>query len=147
MWRSPRIPTALQAYSAALMRASLARMDKLEEIFQMQDALNRRIGVNLPPATEEEKTRWILNYTRAMQQETAELIDSVPEFPWYKIAEEDFDFLGHRVRWRYGKLYLDISKKALGRIRDELRRRTRQTEYHPVVPDLAKTRGLFRRLS
>ena len=41
-------------------------MDKLEEIFRMQDALNRRIGVNLPPATEEEKAKWILNYTRAM---------------------------------------------------------------------------------
>ncbi len=33
-------------------------MDKLEEIFRMQDALNQRIGVNLPPATEEEKTKW-----------------------------------------------------------------------------------------
>ena len=48
-------------------------MDKLEEIFRMQDALNRRIGVNLPPPTDEEKARWVLNYTRALQQETAEL--------------------------------------------------------------------------
>ena len=32
-------------------------MDKLEEIFQMQDALNRRIGVNLPPPTDEEKAK------------------------------------------------------------------------------------------
>ena len=30
-------------------------MDKLEEIFRMQDALNKRIGVNLPPPTDEEK--------------------------------------------------------------------------------------------
>ena len=43
----------------------------------MQDALNKRIGVNLPPPTDEEKAKWILNYTRAMQQETAELVDSV----------------------------------------------------------------------
>jgi len=53
-------------------------MDKFEEIFTMQDALNRKIGVVLPPASEEEKAKWILNYTRAMQQEIAELIDSVP---------------------------------------------------------------------
>jgi dimeric dUTPase (all-alpha-NTP-PPase superfamily) len=65
------------------------RMDKLEEIFQMQDALNRRIGVNLPPATEEEKAKWILNYTRALQQETAELIDSVPWKWWAKYQKFD----------------------------------------------------------
>ena len=41
----------------------------------MQDALNRRIGVSLPPQSEEEKAKWILNYTRAMQQEMAELIE------------------------------------------------------------------------
>ena len=64
-------------------------MDKLEEIFQMQDALNRRIGVNLPPPTDEEKTKWVLNYTRAMQQETAELIDSVPWKWWAKYQKFD----------------------------------------------------------
>ena len=68
---------------------SLADMDKLEEIFQMQDALNRRIGVNLPPPTDEEKAKWILNYTRAMQQETAELIDSVPWKWWAKYQKFD----------------------------------------------------------
>ena len=68
---------------------SLARMDKLEEIFQMQDALNRRIGVTLPPQNDEEKTKWILNYTRAMQQETAELIDSVPWKWWAKYQKFD----------------------------------------------------------
>ena len=68
---------------------SLAPMDKLEEIFQMQDALNRRIGVNLPPASDEEKAKWILNYTRAMQQETAELIDSVPWKWWAKYQKFD----------------------------------------------------------
>jgi dimeric dUTPase (all-alpha-NTP-PPase superfamily) len=64
-------------------------MDKLEEIFRMQDALNRRIGVNLPPPTDEEKAKWILNYTRAMQQETAELIDSVPWKWWAKYQKFD----------------------------------------------------------
>jgi len=65
------------------------RMDKFEEIFRMQNALNQRIGVNLPPPTDEEKTKWILNYTRAMQQETAELIDSVPWKWWAKYQKFD----------------------------------------------------------
>ena len=68
---------------------SLGSMDKLEEIFQMQDALNRRIGVNLPPGNDEEKAKWILNYTRALQQETAELIDSVPWKWWAKYQKFD----------------------------------------------------------
>ena len=50
----------------------------------MQDALNKRIGVSLPPPTDEEKAKWILNYTRAMQQEMAELTDSVPWKWWAK---------------------------------------------------------------
>ena len=68
---------------------TLAAMDKLEEIFRMQDALNKRIGINLPPLTDEEKTKWILNYTRALQQETAELIDSVPWKWWAKYQKFD----------------------------------------------------------
>jgi dimeric dUTPase (all-alpha-NTP-PPase superfamily) len=64
-------------------------MDKFEEIFRMQDALNRRIGVTLPPQTEEEKAKWILNYTRAMQQEIAELVDSVPWKWWAKYQKFD----------------------------------------------------------
>ncbi len=55
----------------------------------MQDALNRRIGVALPPAAEEEKAKWILNYTRAMQQEIAELVDSVPWKWWAKYQKFD----------------------------------------------------------
>ena len=55
----------------------------------IEDALNKRIGVNLPPPTDEEKAKWILNYTRAMQQETAELIDSVPWKWWAKYQKFD----------------------------------------------------------
>ena len=64
-------------------------MDKFEEIFRMQDALNRRIGVTLPPQSEEEKAKWMLNYTRAMQQEMAELVDSVPWKWWAKYQKFD----------------------------------------------------------
>ncbi len=55
----------------------------------MQDALNRRIGVALPPGSEAEKSQWILNYTRAMQQELAELVDSVPWKWWAKYQKYD----------------------------------------------------------
>ena len=64
-------------------------MDKLEEIFAQQETLNKRIGVNTDSLSDEEKAQWVLNYTRAMQQEIAELIDSVPWKWWAKY--QDFD--------------------------------------------------------
>ena len=39
--------------------------------------------------SDEEKAKWVLNYTRAMQQEIAELIDSVPWKWWAKYQEFD----------------------------------------------------------
>jgi len=83
----PPRPNCILRPSAAA--AALGRMDKFEEIFRMQDALNRRIGVALPPPTDEEKAKWILNYTRAMQQEIAELVDSVPWKWWAKYQKFD----------------------------------------------------------
>jgi dimeric dUTPase (all-alpha-NTP-PPase superfamily) len=65
------------------------RMDKLEEIFEMQEALNKRIGIDTGSLSEEEKAKWVLNYTRAMQQEIAELIDSVPWKWWAKYQAFD----------------------------------------------------------
>lgn len=41
--------------------------------------------------------------------------------------QTDFAFLGHTHRWRFHRLYLDVSPKALRCIRDELRRHTRRT--------------------
>lgn len=64
-------------------------MDKLEEIFTMQEALNQRIGIDTSCLSEEEKAKWVLNYTRAMQQEIAELIDSVPWKWWAKYQAFD----------------------------------------------------------
>lgn len=64
-------------------------MDKLAEIFSMQADLNRRIGVELEGLNEEQKTEWVLNYTRAMQQELAELTDSVPWKWWAKYQKFD----------------------------------------------------------
>lgn len=61
---------------------------------QWLEAILSRLGLTLHP----EKTRLLCAY------------------------QEDFDFLGHTLRWRYGyRLYRDISAKSLRRIRTELR--------------------------
>ena len=64
-------------------------MDKLDELFDLQAALNKRIGVETAAMSEAEKTQWVLNYTRAMQQEIAELVDSVPWKWWAKYQAFD----------------------------------------------------------
>ena len=64
-------------------------MDKFDEIFSMQDKLKKRIGVNTDAMSDEDKAKWVLNYTRAMQQEMSELIDSVPWKWWAKYQEFD----------------------------------------------------------
>ena len=63
--------------------------DQLRELFRMQEALNRRIGVDTSSMDEAEKTKWILNYCRAMSQELAELTDSVPWKWWAKYQKFD----------------------------------------------------------
>ncbi len=63
--------------------------DFLEAMFHMQAELNRRIGVDTTAMPEEEQPKWVLNYCRAMSQETAELIDSVPWKWWAKYQTYD----------------------------------------------------------
>ncbi|EKD26498.1 MAG: dUTPase [uncultured bacterium] len=65
-------------------------MDKLDQLFQLQASLNKKIGLEFTPdMTEEQKAEWILNYTRAMSQEISELIDSVPWKWWAKYQKFD----------------------------------------------------------
>ena len=64
-------------------------MDKLENIFELQEQLNKRIGVEMSDLSDDDRAKWILNYVRAMQQELAELTDSVPWKWWAKY--QDFD--------------------------------------------------------
>ena len=64
-------------------------MDKLENIFELQEQLNKRIGVDMSKMNDDERSKWILNYVRAMQQELAELTDSVPWKWWAKYQEFD----------------------------------------------------------
>ena len=63
--------------------------DQLRELFRMQKALNERIGVQTESMSEQQKTEWVLNYCRAMNQELAELTDSVPWKWWAKYQEFD----------------------------------------------------------
>jgi len=65
------------------------RPDQLRELFRMQKALNERIGVRTQSMSEEDKTKWLLNYCRAMSQEIAELTDSVPWKWWAKYQKFD----------------------------------------------------------
>lgn len=64
-------------------------MDKLDQIFSMQEELNARIGVDTRNMNEEERIKWTLNYCRAMQQEMSELTDSVPWKWWAKYQKFD----------------------------------------------------------
>ena len=74
------------------LRANPLRMEKpdqLRELWRMQDALNKRIGVQMDGMSDEDKAKWILNYSRAMTQEMAELTDSVPWTWWAKYQKFD----------------------------------------------------------
>ena len=63
--------------------------DQFRELFRMQQALNERIGVKTDAMSEADKTKWVLNYCRAMSQEIAELTDSVPRKWWAKYQKFD----------------------------------------------------------
>jgi len=64
--------------------------DKLTHIFEMQYQLNKRIGVDSTNFNEDDKVKWVLNFSRALSQETSELIDSVPWKWWAKYQKVDF---------------------------------------------------------
>jgi dimeric dUTPase (all-alpha-NTP-PPase superfamily) len=71
------------------------KMDRLDEIFAMQAKLSARLGVRSEDLSEGEKIEWILKYSRALQQEIAELVDSVPWKWWAKY--QNFDRQNARV--------------------------------------------------
>ena len=64
-------------------------MSKLDTIFKLQKELNERIGVHVDNMDRDDKIQWVLNYTRAMQQELAELVDSVPWKWWANYQQFD----------------------------------------------------------
>lgn len=67
----------------------MSEPDYLEAMFRMQGELNRRIGHDTERMPEEQQPEWVLNFCRAIQQETAELVDSVPWKWWAKYQTYD----------------------------------------------------------
>ncbi|MDR2677111.1 MAG: dUTPase [Puniceicoccales bacterium] len=63
--------------------------DMWEHMFTMQMALGKRLGVIPETFTDSERITWVLNYARALQQEIAELVDSVPWKWWAKYQKLD----------------------------------------------------------
>lgn len=59
--------------------------DKLDQLFEMQRALNKRYGVDTNEIAENPQlqTEWVLNYSRALAHELTELEDSV-SWSWWK---------------------------------------------------------------
>jgi dimeric dUTPase (all-alpha-NTP-PPase superfamily) len=92
--------------------------DQLRELFRMQKALNERIGVHTDALSEEEKTKWILNYSRALSQELAELTDSVPWKWWAKYQK--FDEQNARVEVIDMLHFLISMAQVLGMSADDL---------------------------
>ena len=92
--------------------------DQLRELFRMQKALNERIGVLTDQMDEAEKTKWVLNYCRAMTQELAELTDSVPWKWWAKYQK--FDEQNARVEVIDLFHFLISTAQVLGMSADDL---------------------------
>ena len=92
--------------------------DRLAILFDMQEGLNRRIGVDTRTLSEEEQARWVLNYCRAMTQEIAELTDSVPWKWWAKYQQ--FDIQNCRVEVVDLFHFLISTAQALGMSADDV---------------------------
>lgn len=63
--------------------------DRLETIFILQEKFNKQLGIIPSKMSKKQQQEWILNYSRAMQQEIAELIDSLPWKWWAKYQKFD----------------------------------------------------------
>jgi predicted phosphodiesterase len=69
--------------------------DKLEAIFYLQKLLNKRIGVDTDHMDDAKRQEWLLNYSRALDQELSELVDCVP-WKWWA-SYQKFDKQNARV--------------------------------------------------
>jgi dimeric dUTPase (all-alpha-NTP-PPase superfamily) len=67
----------------------MSESDMLKQLWEKQEELNLKIGVDTSSLNEQEQTEWLLQYSRAMSQEIAELIDSVPWKWWANYQEFD----------------------------------------------------------
>ncbi len=62
----------------------------IKKVFEMQNKLNQRSNDDWPPVTEEQRQEWMFKYLTALDQEKAELIDSLP-WKWWKKQDANWD--------------------------------------------------------
>jgi hypothetical protein len=103
--------------------------------------------VLLAPHHPERALRWLSQFMArlglTLHPEKTRMLD---------VRETPFAFLGHTHQWRFNRLYLDIGPKALRRIREELRRKTRRTGVsrdgmvEDLNPYIRGARHYFRRV-
>jgi dimeric dUTPase (all-alpha-NTP-PPase superfamily) len=90
----------------------------LEHCFALQEKFSRRIGVDATALSDEERKDWLIRYALAMQQEIAELVDSVPWKWWAKYQK--FDLQNARVEIVDIFHFLIAAALALGMSADDL---------------------------
>ena len=67
-------------------------MDKLDALFEKQEQLNVRIlGESAQRLLQSDPTEWLLRFSRALQQEVAELVDCVPWKWWAHYQKLDLE--------------------------------------------------------
>ena len=127
-------------------------MDKLDRIFELQKELNDQIGFSVHnPLSQEEKIQWILNIVRALQQELAEIVDTVPWKWWahYQTFDEQnvrvelidvlhflvllAQILGLSAEDVY-QLYLQKNKVNIERLKKGYKSKDKNDSRHIAVP-------------
>ena len=96
----------------------MSEVDMLRQLWEKQEELNLKIGVDTSSLNEEQQTEWLLKYSRAMSQEIAELIDSVP-WKWWANYQE-FDRQNARVEVVDLFHFLISSAQVLGMTADDV---------------------------
>jgi dimeric dUTPase (all-alpha-NTP-PPase superfamily) len=91
---------------------------RLEHLFDLQKKFSARLGIDAEKFSDEDRKTWVLNYARAMQQEIAELIDSMPWKWWAKY--QNFDLQNAQVEIVDIFHFLISAAIALGMDADDL---------------------------
>ncbi|MDR2667640.1 MAG: dUTPase [Puniceicoccales bacterium] len=91
---------------------------RLQHLFELQKKFSKRLGIDAENFSDEERRLWVLNYSRAMQQEIAELVDSMPWKWWAKY--QTFDLQNAQVEIVDIFHFLISAALALGMDADDL---------------------------
>ncbi|MDR1435632.1 MAG: dUTPase [Puniceicoccales bacterium] len=91
---------------------------KLAHIFELQKKFSQRLAIDMDALDDQKRMFWVLNYVRAMQQELAELTDSLP-WKWWANYQH-FDLQNAKVEVVDILHFLISTAQALGMSCDEL---------------------------